>query len=49
MRDATDMWGEDTPRTGSTEPYGGNHPQCEENQGHRAQTIGLGWVSERPS
>ena len=39
MRDATGMWGEDTPHAGSTEPQGGNHPQGKENQGHGAQRL----------
>ena len=39
MRDATDMWGEDTPQAGSAEPQGGNHPQGKENQGHGAQSL----------
>ena len=44
MRDATDMWREDTPQAGSTEPYGGNHPQGKENQGHGAQRLVRGWL-----
>lgn len=42
MRDATDMWEEDTPHAGSTEPQGGNHPQGKENQGRGAQSVVLG-------
>ena len=49
MRDATDMWEEDTPHAGSTEPQGGNHPQGKENHGHGAQSGVLGRLRRNPS